>query len=112
MTVRTMLTIALMGRWAMHVVNVKGAFLLGEFDDGIEIHMEIPEGFEQWYEHDELWLLLQTIYGIKQAAMAFWREVNKAMKNMGFKQSAIDPCLFYRWTDHGLVVIWLIWVND
>jgi len=52
---------------------VKGAFLLGDFEDNVTIYMEIPQGFKQWYRTDEVWLLLQTIYGTKQAAMAFWR---------------------------------------
>jgi hypothetical protein len=41
---------------------------------------------------------LQTIDGFKQAAMAFWRELVKALTRMSFKRSAADPCLYYCWT--------------
>jgi len=107
MAVRSMLTIALMAGWIMHVIDVKGAFLLRDFEDNVTIYTEIPQGFKKWYRTDEVWLLLQTIYGTKQAAMAFWRLVNKVMKNMNFNRSTTDPCLFYKWTDEGLVV-WLV----
>jgi hypothetical protein len=56
-------------------------------------------------------LLLQTIYGLKQAAMAFWRELVKALTDMNFKRSAAYPCLYYCWTMYGLVV-WLSWIDD
>ncbi len=32
-----------------HVVDIKGAFLHGEFEDGEIIHMEIPQGFEKHF---------------------------------------------------------------
>ena len=45
----------LMANWTANVVDVKGALLLhGEFTDGEEIFMEVPQGFERttqamWY---------------------------------------------------------------
>jgi hypothetical protein len=73
--------------------------------------MEVPEGFEEFYGAYVLLLLLQTIYGLKQAAMAFWRELVKALPDMNFKISAADPCLYHCWTMYGLVV-WLSWIDD
>jgi hypothetical protein len=54
---------------------------------------------------------LQTIYGLKQPAMEFWRELVKALTGMNFKRSAVDPCLYFCWTMYGLVV-WLSWIDD
>ena len=51
------------------------------------------------------------MYGTKQAAMAYWKEQNKAMRKMKYKRSDIDPCLTYKWTENGLSV-WLSWVDD
>jgi hypothetical protein len=56
--------------------------------------MEFLTGFEEFYGAYVLLLLLQTIYGLKQAAMAFWRELVKALTDMNFKRSAAVPCLF------------------
>jgi hypothetical protein len=73
--------------------------------------MEVPKGFEELYGPYVLMLLLQTIYGLKQAAMAFWRELVKALNDMNFKRSAAYRCLYYCWTMYGLVV-WLSWIDD
>jgi hypothetical protein len=55
--------------------------------------------------------LLKTIYGLKQAAFAFWKALLKAFKAMDFERSKADPCLYYSWTKHGLVT-WISWVDD
>jgi len=73
--------------------------------------MKVLEGFEQHYPGDVLLLLLQTIYGLKQAARAFWRELTAALMDMGYLQLLADPCLYYSWTMTRLV-IWLTWIDD
>ena len=110
-TIRVILTIMIMAGWAASVVDVKGAFLHGEFEDGEEIYMEVPEGWENKYPKGAVLKLLKTIYGLKQAAMAFWRMLLKCMKSMDMKRSVADPCLYFKWTSDGLVVI-LSWIDD
>ena len=56
-------------------------------------------------------LLLRTLYGLKQAAMAFWRELLKAIYSMGTQRSHADPCLYYACTEDGLV-IWVSWIEN
>ena len=68
------------------VLDIQGAFLHGLFEDNEELYMEIPEGFEHYYDSVEyLLLLLRTIYGLKNAAMAFWRELVKCFKSMKYE---------------------------
>jgi hypothetical protein len=55
--------------------DVKGAFLFRVFAKGERIYMEIPQGFEKYYPKNAVLLLLKTIYGLKQAALAFWRDL-------------------------------------
>ena len=97
--------------WDSQIVDVKGAFLLGEFEQNEQIYMEIPEGFEQFYDADCLLLLLKTLYGLKQADMAFWKKLLAAMRNMGFEKSCAYLCLYFEWTALGLVV-WLSWIDN
>ena len=73
--------------------------------------MQIPQGFEEFYSKDEVLYLKRTIYGLKQAALAFWKELLQAFKNMGFYRSPADPCLYVKNTSNGLV-IWISWVDD
>ncbi len=82
-----------------HVVDVKGAFLHGEFVDGKKIHMKIRKGFEKYFPADSVLLLLKCLYGLKQAAKAFWRQLFRAVKAMGLTQSNADPCLYFKWAD-------------
>ena len=94
------------------VSDVKGAFLKGDLDTNKErMFMHVPKGFEKHYPGSVYLLLLKAIYGTKQAAIIFWKELLKCMKSMGYKRNGADPCLYFRWTTVGLVV-WLSWVDD
>ena len=97
--------------WEGHVIDVKGAFLKGRFNDGEEMYLQIPQGFEKHYDTGIVLKLQRTIYGLKQAALAFWRELLMAFNAMGFQRSSADPCLYYKNSKNG-IVIWISWVDD
>ena len=92
-------------------MDINGTFLHGHFENGEIIHMSVPKGFEKYYPADVVLLLLRTLYGLNQVAMAFWRKFLKAMYSMGMERSHADPCLDYAWTEDGLV-IWVSWIDD
>jgi hypothetical protein len=93
------------------LLDVKGAFLCGHFEIGERIYREVPQGFEGLNAKNIVLLLLKTIYGLKQAALEFWRELLKAFRHMEYGRSKADPCLYFRWTALGLI-LWLSWVID
>ena len=68
-----MCTLLLMAGWTAYIVDVKGAFLHGDFEDGEKIYMEVPKGFRKYYATNIVLLLLQTLYGLKQASSLFLR---------------------------------------
>jgi hypothetical protein len=109
--IKIIMELMIIFKWSAQLVDVKGAFLCGNSKDGEETFMEDLEGFEEMYGAYVLLLLLQKIYGLKQAAIALWREFVNALTDMKFKISAADPCLYYCWTMYGLVV-WLSWIDD
>jgi hypothetical protein len=82
-----------------HAVDVKGAFLYGEFEDGEKDYIKIPLGSEEFYDHNTVLLLKKTLYGLKQATMAFYRKLLAATANIGLKCSTADPCLYYKWVE-------------
>ena len=103
----------LMANWCGELLDIKGAFLHGDFEDGKNVFMEVPEGFEKHY--DPMYyvlLLLQTIYGLKQSAMAFWRQLLKAFKDMKFRRSKADPCLYFAWHKKRGLTLWVSWIDD
>jgi Reverse transcriptase (RNA-dependent DNA polymerase) len=75
-SVRILFVLAAMTGWPMHVMDVQGAFLHGEFEDGETIYMKVPQGFDRYYDAKEYVLkLLKTLYGLIQAALAFWKKL-------------------------------------
>ena len=51
------------------------------------------------------------LYGLKQAALAFWSELLKALRHMKYERSKADPCLYYKWKESG-IQLWISWVDD
>jgi hypothetical protein len=111
MTIRIALTIMFMQGGIAHVVDVKGTFLYREFEDGEKIYIKIPLGFKQFYPSNTVLLLKKTLYGLKQAAMAFNRKLLAATKNIRLTRSMASPCLYYKW-EKGSLLIMISWIDD
>lgn len=106
--IRVLLVLMIMEHFEAYIVDVQGAFLHGEFDNGEVLYCRIPEGFSDKYNPKICcWELLKTAYGLKQAAGMFWNKVLEALTQMGFIRSICDPCVYWKWTKRGL----LIWVS-
>jgi len=86
-TIRIVLTLMMMASMLAHVVDVKGAFLHGEFEDGEVIHMKVLQGFKKHFPEGSVLLLLKCHYGLKQVAKAFWRQLLRVASAMGLKRS-------------------------
>ena len=110
-TVRVVLTLAVMMGWCMKLLDVQGAFLNGRFQRDEVLYVDVPLGFKEFYPKNVLLKLVRTIYGLKQAAMQFWREMRQAFKHMEYDRSQADPCLYYKWINKKLTV-WITWVDD
>lgn len=111
-TIRICRVLMLMMGGAGKLCDVKGAFLHGSFSNGEEIFLCIPQDFEKYYNAEtQLLCLSKTIYGLKQSAMAFWKELLKCMRDINYERSRADPCLYYKW-DEGRLNIWLSWIDD
>ena len=50
-TIQIIMTLMLMASMISAVVDIKGAFFCGDTEDGEEIHMEVPRGFEKHYDN-------------------------------------------------------------
>jgi hypothetical protein len=110
-TIHIVMILMIMAVWWSELLDVKGAFLHGIFEKGRRVYMEVPQGFEKHYPGNVVLLLRKTLYGTKQAAKAFWIKLLEALIGMKYTRSKADPCLYYRWTIHGLI-LWISWVDD
>ena len=54
---------------------------------------------------------IKNIYGSKNTEKDFWRELLIAFYVMGCRRSNIDPCMYFKWTEMGLLV-WLSWIDN
>ena len=95
-TIRVLLVIMLMTNFMANIMDVKGAFLLGRFEKGEELFMEIPQGFEKYFSKNEVIKLLVPICRLKQAARAFCKELVAAARHMNMERNKIDPCVFFK----------------
>ncbi len=105
MTIRIVLSIMLVQGGIAHVVDVKGAFLYGEFEDGKKIYIKILLGFDKFYSSNTVLMLKKMLYVLKQAAMAFYRKLLVATQNIRLKRSTADLCLYYKWEMGSLVIV-------
>ena len=62
----------------MQAVDVKTAFLYGKLDE--ELYMLQPQGFLNKGKEKLVWQLNCAIYGLKQAALTWWKELEASMK--------------------------------
>jgi len=74
--------------------------------------MEQPKGFKI---HGQEWKVLhlrQAIYGLKQAALAWWKELLASMHKIGFERSQSDAGIFIHKAKNGDIVITMIYIDD
>jgi hypothetical protein len=104
-----MLALSSLEDWHMEAVDVKTAFLYGKLNE--EIYMQQPEGFKVKEQETKVLRLHRAIYGLKQAALAWWKELEASMKRLGFKRTASDAGVFFARIGKDLVII-IVYVDD
>jgi hypothetical protein len=73
--------------------------------------MEQPEGFKVKGQENKVLCLCCALYSLKQAAFAWWKELAKSMKELGFKNLSSDAGLFVYKTDRELIIA-IVYVDD
>ena len=106
-TIRMMIALAALKNWHIAGLNVKTAFLYGELDE--ELYMEQPEGFKVKGQDRKVMRLKRAIYGLKQAALAWWKALDKSMAALGLTRLLSDSGLFVN-KEKSIVAI--VYVDD
>ena len=95
----------------MHHFDVKTAFLHSPIEE--EVYLEQPQEFVKRASDGEKLVcrLYKSIYGFKQAANNWYKELANFLLRQGFARSRNDLCLFARSEaeDHTFI---LVWVDD
>jgi Reverse transcriptase (RNA-dependent DNA polymerase) len=111
-TMRIMMVLMTTNEWLGEIIDVETAFLYGNLEE--EIYMTIPKGFEEFLNQDlknKCLILKKSIYGLVQAARAWWKKFTHSLQSIGFKKCASDNCLMMRINKIGIVIL-CIYVDD
>ena len=91
-SVRTLLALAAQHNLQLHQMDVSSAFLNGEISE--ELYLVQPEGFETHGKEDYYCRLNKSIYGLKQAPKCWNSSLDNFLKELKFKQSSSDSCIY------------------
>jgi Reverse transcriptase (RNA-dependent DNA polymerase) len=74
-----------------------------------DLYMKIPKGFKigRGTNQTHVLKLLQNLYGQKQAGCIWNKHLHKHLVELGWTQSKIDDCLYYKGD-----ILFLVYVDD
>lgn len=97
-TIRMVLIMALIGNWQTRQIDFVLAYTQADAECD-NMYMKIPRGFEvdipQADPKDYVLKINKNIYGQKQAGRVWNKYLVIKLKQVGFIQSEVDPCIFY-----------------
>jgi hypothetical protein len=91
-------------------MDVPQAFLNADVDE--EVYMELPEGYRTGREH-MVCKLKKALYGLKQAPRNWYLLISKfVVEELGYKATISDPCLFFKRSRSGRLLLLFLFVDD
>ena len=82
---RILLALATLEDWDIESLNVKTTYLYGKLDE--EIYMDQPEGYIKKGQESKVCCLLKSLYGLKQSALQWNKELHKSLLTLGFTRT-------------------------
>ena len=93
-TIRLMLVLILIKGWETRQIDFVLAYTQADVE--CEMYMAIPKGFEVDGDGEYALKLVKNLFGQKQAGRVWNIHLVDKLKGIGFRQSEIDECLFYK----------------
>ena len=110
-SIRTLLAIAARNDWEIESFDFDGAYLNGELNADEVIYMQAPPGSSTTTEGTSVKRLKKSLYGLKQAGRRWYDTLSRALADLGFRTTQVDPGVFLaRVKEH--VLILAIHVDD
>jgi hypothetical protein len=76
-----------------------------------EVYMELPDGYRERREH-LVCKLKKALYGLKQGPRNWWLLISMFLIGLGFKATVSDPCLFFKRSQSGRLLLLFLFVDD
>ena len=102
-------------KFKMQLGDVTGAFL--EADDMVrtegKLYMSMPTTYPlPGYDKEQLFEVIRPIYGLNDSPQSWFNKYRHTVQKQGWKQSQLDPCVFFLWEKQQLVGIMGVHVDD
>jgi hypothetical protein len=109
-TMRIGLVLAAKWDHELDQLDVPTAFLNAEVEE--DVYMQLPEGYRAGKEH-LVCKLRKSLYGLKQAPRNWYLLFSGFLQSkLGFKASVSDPCLLYKRSRTGRLILLFLFVDD
>ena len=109
-SIRCLLAMATQHKLCLHQMDVSTAFLHGELSE--EVYLKQPEGFVESGKENLVCRLKRSIYGLKQSPRCWNHTLDSKLKEMGFEQTASDPCLYVHANSEREMFVVAVYVDD
>jgi hypothetical protein len=104
--IRFLMTLSILRGW--HTRQLDFTMAYPQADIEVPLYMDIPKGFTcNGSKRTHCLKLLKNLYGQKQAGRTWHLHLRQGMLDLGFVQSEVDDCIFYRGD-----VIFMVYVDD
>ena len=107
-SIRTVIALAAIHNLKLRQLDITTAFLNGWLKE--DIYMKQSKRFEIGGKENLVCKLKRSINGLKQSSRCWNEELDKFLKQFGFKQSASDTCIYILNSDELLIVA--VYVDD
>ena len=93
-SIRIFLVLMLASGWATETLDFSNAFIHATLDRPVWIHL--PRGFHSSRKGKTCLRLLKSQYGLRTASRSWFELLTEALRELGFAQCTLDPCLFFQ----------------
>ncbi|SGZ30860.1 BQ5605_C046g12247 [Microbotryum silenes-dioicae] len=107
-SIRCLLALAAANGYHIHQADIDKAYLHGELDH--DIWMTTPQGFD--FPSDKVLRLRRSIYGLKQAGRIWNCHIDTSLRNLGYKATGTDHCIYSRIDDQQWPHYIALYVDD
>ncbi|KAK1423646.1 hypothetical protein QVD17_18952 [Tagetes erecta] len=108
-TIRLLLAMAAKGKWLVHHLDVKSAFLNGELKE--EVYVKQPDGFVKEGKEEMVCRLNKALYGLRQAPRAWNIRLDKALKELGFSRCTHEQAVYKVHNSNSILIVG-VYVDD
>lgn len=109
-TMRVGLSLAAKWNHELEQLDIPTAFLNADVEE--DIYMELPDGYKDAHV-GMVCKLRKSLYGLKQAPRNWYLLISDFIVSvMGFKACVSDPCLYYKRSRTGRLILLFLFVDD